>query len=389
MAYFDFLGLPSVVRDKIADEVVHNAPPEDRIQLALACKSINESVKRARPKKILQNFSFNDVALIRDNMQTPRIKRMVDKLRQVHVDTLRYDTVSLTPPINRGEFLQVLGDAAHFATSLSIMSATPAMKVDDEVIAFYQRFTNLENLQCSIELPFYAPHINVPVVSNITAALLHDIGKKSKTIPLESLKWFPRVPAAEIQKFLLTAKFAAEAKLLFFVQQNRVPQLLMKNTPEPNVFETRIIFENEPKISVNQEVHGKKRKLIVSLFDCAQRRYEYRVTSASSPKKPLVIGQFKKGKNEITVKNVDPKDWIRVSLTKDYITMTYADDMLEEYFPRNKYSSVSERCKVIRKTLGCEIIALEARKLESLLPDYHFGMFLNQDTSDEESSDES
>uniref|UniRef100_A0AC34RDY3 F-box domain-containing protein n=1 Tax=Panagrolaimus sp. JU765 TaxID=591449 RepID=A0AC34RDY3_9BILA len=51
--HFNFLGLPSTVQDLIAEEVVHKTFPEARIQFALTCKSFNELVKRAKPKKMI------------------------------------------------------------------------------------------------------------------------------------------------------------------------------------------------------------------------------------------------------------------------------------------------------------------------------------------------
>ena len=55
MEYFNFLGLPEVVQDLIVHEIVHNSIPEDRIQLARTCKYLNEAVKRAKPKKIVED----------------------------------------------------------------------------------------------------------------------------------------------------------------------------------------------------------------------------------------------------------------------------------------------------------------------------------------------
>uniref|UniRef100_A0AC34R9T5 F-box domain-containing protein n=1 Tax=Panagrolaimus sp. JU765 TaxID=591449 RepID=A0AC34R9T5_9BILA len=54
--YFNFLGLPTVVQDLIAAEIVHNSIPQDWLQFALTCKAFNELVKHAQPKKILPSI---------------------------------------------------------------------------------------------------------------------------------------------------------------------------------------------------------------------------------------------------------------------------------------------------------------------------------------------
>uniref|UniRef100_A0AC34PY58 F-box domain-containing protein n=1 Tax=Panagrolaimus sp. JU765 TaxID=591449 RepID=A0AC34PY58_9BILA len=97
MEYFNFRHFPLLVKEMVADEIVHNSIPEDRIQFATTCKAFNQLVKGANPKKIIRHLQLYDSftgAVVQINsgngrdVNLPELKKI---LQQYQVEDLSLD----------------------------------------------------------------------------------------------------------------------------------------------------------------------------------------------------------------------------------------------------------------------------------------------------------
>uniref|UniRef100_A0AC34RGT5 F-box domain-containing protein n=1 Tax=Panagrolaimus sp. JU765 TaxID=591449 RepID=A0AC34RGT5_9BILA len=151
--YFDFLGLPTLVQELIAAEIVHNSIPENRVQFALTCKAFNELVKQAKPKKILPSVCigyYDENGTIGYTTSFPvyddiTVTELEELLRNAQIQIL-----TLTPSIfsdefkHHVEFLNVFHEATKFVTTLRMEVSFASL--NSGFLDFYEKLKYLKRL---------------------------------------------------------------------------------------------------------------------------------------------------------------------------------------------------------------------------------------------------
>uniref|UniRef100_A0AC34PWU1 F-box domain-containing protein n=1 Tax=Panagrolaimus sp. JU765 TaxID=591449 RepID=A0AC34PWU1_9BILA len=232
--YFNFFGLPTVVHDLIAAEIVHNSIPEYRIQFALTCKSFNELVKHAKPKKILPSifiglcqkdgtisytYSLWPQVLTRIHYDTVARSKMEIWLRNAQIQNL-----TLTPSIfsdkfkNHVDFLNVFYEATKFVTILRIQ-VYHFSSLNSGYFDFYEKlkhlkclefegpfenFVKLTKIPANLKLSIYSHHTNFSVLA-----------EKLATVQLFELHFHQLFTKKDCQELFKTVKFKDGVKIRF------------------------------------------------------------------------------------------------------------------------------------------------------------------------------
>uniref|UniRef100_A0AC34RGQ3 Uncharacterized protein n=1 Tax=Panagrolaimus sp. JU765 TaxID=591449 RepID=A0AC34RGQ3_9BILA len=133
--------------------VVHNSVPNDRIQLAKTCKYMNEAVKRAKPKKIVEDVTIDwrleeiffrfDSKVLRSPPSPEFFTSIRQILQQIQVEKLRMVTNSLDVEETQDSGLfRHLFEASKFVTELNFCLDS----LFSEFTEFYNRLEHLEFL---------------------------------------------------------------------------------------------------------------------------------------------------------------------------------------------------------------------------------------------------
>uniref|UniRef100_A0AC34PWC5 Uncharacterized protein n=1 Tax=Panagrolaimus sp. JU765 TaxID=591449 RepID=A0AC34PWC5_9BILA len=153
----------------IADEIVHNSIPEDRIQFATTCKAFNQLVKDAKPEKIIRDLlldCFKTDVLLPNNsrnsdiMTLPELKKI---LQQCQVENLSLYADHFSDQHFNSELMDLLMESCKFVTSLSITSYNPEFNYVD----FYKKLRHLKCFKAYdysgmiMNLPYFPPKLEL------------------------------------------------------------------------------------------------------------------------------------------------------------------------------------------------------------------------------------
>uniref|UniRef100_A0AC34Q1C2 Ribosomal protein L5 n=1 Tax=Panagrolaimus sp. JU765 TaxID=591449 RepID=A0AC34Q1C2_9BILA len=83
----------------------------------------------------------------------------------------------------------------------------------------------------------------------------------------------------------------------------------------------------------------------------------FNVTTASSRKRPIYSGILTRNEREFKIKNVKPKDWIKVTFASGNIEhqIRYSKKFLNTYFPRSKHVFAFQHLEKINSILDMQI----------------------------------
>uniref|UniRef100_A0AC34PYB1 F-box domain-containing protein n=1 Tax=Panagrolaimus sp. JU765 TaxID=591449 RepID=A0AC34PYB1_9BILA len=194
----------------IADEIVHNSIPEDRIQFATTCKAFNQLVKHAKPMKIIRRLRIHcdttgvTVYINSGNgrfMTLPELKKI---LLQYQVEDLLLYAMGRFSNILYSELMDLLMEPCRFLTAFSITSYDSRFKYVD----FYKKLRHLKSLtiydltKIIMDLPYFPPKLELR--SEYSLPLL---AEKTMNHPLSFLKINGDVPLTDIQQFLMVSYF--------------------------------------------------------------------------------------------------------------------------------------------------------------------------------------
>uniref|UniRef100_A0AC34R7T0 Uncharacterized protein n=1 Tax=Panagrolaimus sp. JU765 TaxID=591449 RepID=A0AC34R7T0_9BILA len=68
---------------------------------------------------------------------------------------------------------------------------------------------------------------------------------------------------------------------------------------------------------------------------------------------------------EFMIENIDKNSWIKVEIdsSDSFFPIHYPAELLNEWFPREKFATPAERVEVINKALGTEITIIKISSL--------------------------
>uniref|UniRef100_A0AC34Q525 F-box domain-containing protein n=1 Tax=Panagrolaimus sp. JU765 TaxID=591449 RepID=A0AC34Q525_9BILA len=254
--YFNFLGLPTVVQDLIAAEIVHNSIPEDRIQFALTCQVFNELVKHAKPKKILKSifighcqkdgtisFTYSPRPQILYRIPDDIIARskLEKRLRNAQIQIL-----TLTPSIfseefkDHVDFLNVFYEATKFVTTLRIQ-VSRCGSLNSGYFDFYEKlnylkclefegpfkdFVKLSKIPTNLKLSIYSHHTNFSILA-----------EKLATVQLFELHFDQLFTKKDCQELFETVRFKDGVKIRFRFRssQNDMYAVYMKHIGQDSI----------------------------------------------------------------------------------------------------------------------------------------------------------
>uniref|UniRef100_A0AC34RDW3 DUF38 domain-containing protein n=1 Tax=Panagrolaimus sp. JU765 TaxID=591449 RepID=A0AC34RDW3_9BILA len=288
--YFNFLGLPIVVQDLIAAEIVHNSIPEDWIQFALTCKVFNELVKHAKPKKILPSiyighcnkdgiilYTLSRVPEVFYRIQDSTTAKMERWLRNVQILIL-----TLTPSIfsdefkDHVEFLNVFHEATKFVTTLRIQIPLNS-SLSPDYINFYEKLKHLKRLEFHRPFEDFAKLPKFPSVLYLNVDYRPDdflvLLEKLAPVQLSEFHLDQPLNKEECQELFKTLKFKDIAEIYFrFYGSNRQCAVYMKCIGE-DLFEIQCL-----------PYHGTSR----TIYDPCRRNKPFGTTTAIIKSEMLV-----------------------------------------------------------------------------------------------------
>uniref|UniRef100_A0AC34Q0S7 Uncharacterized protein n=1 Tax=Panagrolaimus sp. JU765 TaxID=591449 RepID=A0AC34Q0S7_9BILA len=144
----------------IADEIVHNSIPKDRIQFATTCKAFNQLVKDAKPKKIIPalrlHCDFTDVYVCINSrnegiMTLPELKKI---LQQCQVETLLLCAVGGFTEHLFFKLMDLLMELCRFITDFRIYSVHPEFEA-------FEIFNNLRFNKNDFGFAVFSPQIGI------------------------------------------------------------------------------------------------------------------------------------------------------------------------------------------------------------------------------------
>uniref|UniRef100_A0AC34RTD7 F-box domain-containing protein n=1 Tax=Panagrolaimus sp. JU765 TaxID=591449 RepID=A0AC34RTD7_9BILA len=348
----------------IADEIVHNSIPEDRIQFATTCKAFNQLVKHAKPKKIIRylriHCDFTDVSF-RTNSQNERIMTLPELkkiLQQCQVEDLSlYGRNNILDSLF-SELMDLLVEPCRFVTALGIRYFIPEFKFVD----FYTKLKHLKFLkiydasETVIDLPYFPPKLLIQ--NEYTLPLL---AERTLNRPLSFLKVNKAVQLTDIQQFLMAANLEIGAEIHFHFE-NQSPTLSGFLTFIGNgLFEFQILRESDYLI-LDQQMSSQNKKILKLLTDfcCGNEKIPFTVTSVSNPDFVVHSGIFTdESRYKIVFENV--AECIKISNPNYSI---HYSALLDDWFPRTENYDPFERVKTINKTLGTNIVIIKPEMLE-------------------------
>uniref|UniRef100_A0AC34R888 DUF38 domain-containing protein n=1 Tax=Panagrolaimus sp. JU765 TaxID=591449 RepID=A0AC34R888_9BILA len=203
----------------IADEIVHNSIPEDRIQFATTCKAFNQLVKDAKPKKIIHHLRirsritgvYHCINSGNDRFMTlPALKKF---LQQYQVENLSFFVQNrFTDEHLHSELMEILMEPCRFVTDLSILSYYPEFKY----VEFYKKLRHLKALTIYdssgiiMDLPYFPP-----ILVLWREYPLPFLAEKTLNHPLSFLKITREASLTDFQQFLMTANLDIGAEIRF------------------------------------------------------------------------------------------------------------------------------------------------------------------------------
>uniref|UniRef100_A0AC34REB8 F-box domain-containing protein n=1 Tax=Panagrolaimus sp. JU765 TaxID=591449 RepID=A0AC34REB8_9BILA len=347
MEYFNFLGLPDVVQDLIVHEIVHNSIPNDRIQLARTCKYMNEAVKRAKPKKIVEKVTID----------------LSDDLLLMHFDSKSVDGKPSPTLVTK------------FVTNLKIYHHG----FFPEFTEFYNKLEHLEFLDYfgSIEMFNSLSHlpskIKVNILPDYDSSLLENITKKTENNPLSSLYLDDCIPVEDLQQFLQATKFKNGFEIHFEVQcsEFKVIHIFMNFIDDEQGFEIETFPKGSSLIVAIQKYDGKEKRILSlsvmelltvydPLNDAEPWRVPFNVTMKTQPTLPIFCDYLVDGEQDYVMENIKENDWIKINTDAN---VRYSNKMLESNFPRKEFATAQERLTFINDTLGCRISIIKVEEL--------------------------
>uniref|UniRef100_A0AC34RS02 F-box domain-containing protein n=2 Tax=Panagrolaimus sp. JU765 TaxID=591449 RepID=A0AC34RS02_9BILA len=410
MEYFNFLGLPEVVQDLVVHEIVHNSIPNDRIQLALTCKYINQSVKRAKPKKIVEYLKisfYDDICFeigtkifrtkIFRSLPTPEsFTNICQILQQIQAENLIMITNSLNveDTQNSGLFHHLF-EASKFVTALRILHDG----LFPEFTAFYNKLEHLEFMifRGSIEMFNSLSHYpsKMDILADYDSSLLENITKKTVNNSLSSLYFCKCIPVEDLQQFLQATKFKNGCEIHFEVQNSEFEEIhiFMTFIDDEHGFEIETFPRGSSLIVADQNCDVKEERILTlstaelsfhseSSQDSESRGIPFNVTTKTQPILP-VFSDFFYGEDffqDYVLENIKENDWIKINTDAH---VHYSNKMLESNFPRNEFATAQERLTSINATLGCRISIIKAEELIDTIQKLKEG----EDSDDSYSSD--
>uniref|UniRef100_A0AC34RMX2 DUF38 domain-containing protein n=1 Tax=Panagrolaimus sp. JU765 TaxID=591449 RepID=A0AC34RMX2_9BILA len=335
----------------IADEIVHNSIPEDRIQFATTCKAFNQLVKHAKPKKIIRELHLG------------RHKTELEKfLQQYQVENLLLDaTIRYIDERFYSELMDLLVESCWSVTELSITSHNPEFKYVD----FYTNLKHLKSLtiydttRMIRNLPYFPPKLNL--LSEYSLSLL---AEKTFNHPLSFLEIGHEVQLTQIQQFLMAANLEIGAEIRFCFKNQQFANFDGFLTFIGNgLFEFQLLRGFE-YLMLNQQMNSQNKKILKLLTYCYfvnDRRIPFTVTSVPNPDNVICSGEFTyKIPKKIISENVAEC----VKVMSPYYSTYYSPQLLENWFPRTENYDPFERVKTINETLGTKIVIIKPEMLE-------------------------
>uniref|UniRef100_A0AC34RDY4 F-box domain-containing protein n=1 Tax=Panagrolaimus sp. JU765 TaxID=591449 RepID=A0AC34RDY4_9BILA len=345
MEYFNFFGLPEVVQDLIVYEIVHDSIPEDRIQLARTCKYMNEAVKRAKPKKIMEIANF-DMTLLQSSFSPALVTFICQYLQQFQIEELKVEKECHIMELIESEqcdFFYHLFEALKFVTKLQIRLYYYMLP------AFAKLYNKLEYVEFldfrgSIEifnsLPHYPSRIRLNFGTNYESSVLENITKKTVNNPLSSLFFDSCIPMKDLEQFLQTTKFKNGCEIYCEVEnsEGKMIDVFMTFIDDEHGFEIETFPIASALVVADQKYHGNKKKMLSLLvveccynnYKCAVPGISFYVTKKTQPTEPLIydyitddsLGTYEEQK--YVLENVEENDWIRIIFDEDNAYVHYS-----------------------------------------------------------------
>uniref|UniRef100_A0AC34Q075 F-box domain-containing protein n=1 Tax=Panagrolaimus sp. JU765 TaxID=591449 RepID=A0AC34Q075_9BILA len=387
MEYFNFLGLPDVVQDLVVHEIVHNSIPNDRIQLARTCKYLNEAVKRAKPRKIVEKLdirSFDVICFligtkVFQSSPTPEfVTNICHILQQTQAEKLRVVTTSFD--VGDSGFFHHLFEASKFVTELKIYHHG----LLPEFTEFYNKLEHLEFLEFggSIDmfnsLSHYPSRIRLNTLPDYDSNLLENITKKTKL--LSSLFVKRCIPVEKLQQFLQTGKFKNGCEIYCEVEnsEGKKIHIFLTFIDDEQGFEIET-FPIECLLMIADQNLHQNDFLSPYNYKSAVPGILFDVNKKTQPTEPLIydyitddsLGTYEE--EEYILENVEENDWIKINFDDDNVYVHYSHQMLVANFPRNDYSSALERLGDINNVLGCKIKTIKAEMLSETIQNLENG----------------
>uniref|UniRef100_A0AC34R939 F-box domain-containing protein n=1 Tax=Panagrolaimus sp. JU765 TaxID=591449 RepID=A0AC34R939_9BILA len=384
--YFNFLGLPTVVQDLIAAEIVHNSIPEDRIQFSLTCKAFNELVKHAKPKKILPSVCIGrckkdgtisytlssvpeDYTFFHDDTMATTMEKW---LRNAQIEILTLSTSIFSDEFkNHVEFLNVFYEATRFVTTLHIEADS---SLNSGYLDFYQKLKHLKRLGFEGRIEEFAKLSKIPSDLNLSIYYHHTgisaFVKKLATVQLSRLHLEPPLNEKQCQELIKTLKFKDNAEIYFRVyDSNRHSAVHMRYIGQ-DLFEIQLSLGIFITICERRSRYMKQNERVLSLTNTITGCFPFYVTTSSNPNQPIFSSEMRNNAESFHIENVDQNEWMKVNfLYIEYCRVIphYADELLDQWFPRNEYDNPFERVETINKALGTTITIIKPEILVETL----------------------
>uniref|UniRef100_A0AC34QM73 F-box domain-containing protein n=1 Tax=Panagrolaimus sp. JU765 TaxID=591449 RepID=A0AC34QM73_9BILA len=398
MEYFDFLGLPEVVQDLIVHEIVHNSVPNDRIQLAGTCKYMNEAVKRAKPKKIVEKlqinwwldiltFSFDSRTLYSSPPLPEFFTSICQILQQIQAENLIVGALVIDEAqqlLELSDLFYYLFEATKFITELYIHHST----ILQEFTELYNKLEHVEFMYFSHSsemfnsLSHYPSRMRLNFEEHYDSSILENITKKTENNPLTLLRFDDSIPVEDLQRFLQTTKFKNDCEIYCKSQnpKGETIHIFLTFMDDEQGFEIETFPTESSLINANQKFDGKKKRMLTLsvveqktfgwYYDDPSWSVPFNVTMKTQPTEPLIDDcltddSFESGSKEkdYVLENVEENNWIKINFDDDNAYVHYSNQMLESNFPRNDYLSALERLGDINNVLGCKITTIKPEML--------------------------
>uniref|UniRef100_A0AC34QB13 DUF38 domain-containing protein n=1 Tax=Panagrolaimus sp. JU765 TaxID=591449 RepID=A0AC34QB13_9BILA len=351
----------------IADEIVHNSIPEDRIQFATTCKAFNQLFKHAKPKKIINFLRLNcyetDSSLYINSgneriMTLPELKNFI---QQYQVENLSFCTADwVTDKHLYSELMEILMEPCRFVTVLSITSDDPELKYVD----FYKKLKHLQSFkvydptEVIMDLPYFPPKLELQ-----SEYYLPWLAEKTLNHPLSFLKINRPVQLTDVQQFLMRANFEIGAEIRFrFNNESKIFKGFLTFIGN-GLFEFEM-FRGSEYLILDQQVNSQNKKILKLSTDFwlwFDEKVPFTVKSVSNPGLVVCSGKLTRDSREKTVfENVD--ECVKV-LNPRHSTY-YSPKLLDNWFPRTENYDPFDRVETVNKALGTNISVVTPEMLE-------------------------
>uniref|UniRef100_A0AC34QDY9 DUF38 domain-containing protein n=1 Tax=Panagrolaimus sp. JU765 TaxID=591449 RepID=A0AC34QDY9_9BILA len=350
----------------IADEIVHNSIPEDRIQFATTCKAFNQIVKHAKPKKIIRELRIGcrtDVSCLINSkrvcfMTLPELKK---SLQQYQVEHLSLLADSSCDEHFFSELMDLLTEPCRFVTVLSIDSYNPEFNYVD----FYKKLKYLKSLtiydssRMIRKLPYFPSKLELK-----NKYCLPLLAEKTLNRPLSFLKITNDVQLTDIQQFLMTANLEIGAQIHFRFDAIGFLTFIGNGLFEfevPRSFRYLIL---DQRMSTQNK---KSLKLSTDFRLYYDEEIPFTVTSVSNPDNVVFSGELTTKSREIVFENFSEVHFVKISFPRPEYSIYYTPQLLDNWFPRIENYDPFERVETINKTLGTKIVVVKPEMLEKSL----------------------